>query len=182
MQASKEALESELSLQLLSTIGDDQSITQCSLALDLGIAVGLANVYFKRCVRKSWAKAQAVPAKRYADYLTPKGLSEKSRLVGEYLTSSLRFFRNARAQCAECLADSHDRGWRSLALVGDGDLAEIAIPPPELLRLTSTPTFGFLQPGRRQRWRTAFVISHARTPRADVGIPIPGQLLYRAGE
>ena len=126
MQASKEALESELSLRLLSTIEGDRSVTQRSLALRLGIAVGLTNAYFKRCVRKGWVKAQAVPARRYAYYLTPKGLSEKSRLVGEYLTSSLGFFRNARAQCADCLAESHARGWLSLALVGAGDLAEIA--------------------------------------------------------
>lgn len=127
MRASKEALESELSLRLLSTIEGDKSVTQRSLALRLGIAVGLTNAYFKRCVRKGWVKAQAVPAKRYAYYLTPKGFTEKSRLVGEYLTSSLSFFRNARRQFADCLAHGHDRGWRRLALVGDGDLAEIAI-------------------------------------------------------
>ncbi len=118
--------DGELSLRLLSSIEGDESVTQRSLALRLGIAVGLANAYFKRCVRKGWVKAQAVPAKRYAYYLTPKGFSEKSRLVGEYLTSSLGFFRNARSQFADCLARSHDRGWRRLALVGEGDLAEIA--------------------------------------------------------
>ena len=126
MQASKEALESELSLRLLSTIEGNKSVTQRSLALRLGIAVGLTNAYFKRCVRKGWVKAQAVPARRYAYYLTPKGFAEKSRLVGEYLTSSLGFFRNARSQFADCLAYGHDRGWRRLAMVGDGDLAEIA--------------------------------------------------------
>ncbi len=126
MQASKEALESEFSLRLLSTIEGDQSVTQRSLALRLGIAVGLANAYFKRCVRKGWVKAQAVPARRYAYFLTPTGFAEKSRLVGEYLTSSLGFFRNARSQFADCLAYGHDRGWRRLAMVGDGDLAEIA--------------------------------------------------------
>ena len=62
MQASKEALKSELSLRLLSTIESDQSISQRSLALRLGIAVGLTNAYFKRCVRKGWVKAQAIPA------------------------------------------------------------------------------------------------------------------------
>ena len=126
MQASKEALESELSLRLLSTIEGNKSVTQRSLALRLGIAVGLTNAYFKRCVRKGWVKAQAVPARRYAYYLTPKGFAEKSRLVGEYLTSSLGFFRNARSQFADCLAYGYDRGWRRLAMVGDGDLAEIA--------------------------------------------------------
>ena len=126
MQASKEALESELSLRLLSTIERDKSISQRLLALHLGIAVGLANTYIKRCVRKGWIKAQQVPAKRYAYFLTTTGFSEKSRLVGEYLTSSLRFFRTARAQCTACLAYSRTRRWRRLALVGDGDLAEIA--------------------------------------------------------
>ena len=126
IQASKEALESELSLLLLSSIESDESVTQRSLAVRLGIAVGLTNAYFKRCVRKGWVKAQAIPAKRYAYYLTPQGFSEKSRLVGEYLTSSLGFFRNARAQCAECLAYSQSRGWRRVALVGAGDLTEIA--------------------------------------------------------
>jgi DNA-binding MarR family transcriptional regulator len=126
MQTAKEALESELSLRLLSTIEDDKSVTQRSLALRLGIAVGLTNAYFKRCVRKGWIKMQAVPAKRYAYYLTPKGFAEKSRLVGEYLTSSLGFFRRARSEMADCMAYSHRRGWRRLALVGAGDLAEIA--------------------------------------------------------
>ena len=126
MQASKAAVESELSLALLSAVEGDKSVTQRSLALRLGIAVGLTNAYVKRCIRKGWVKARHIPAKRYAYYLTPTGFAEKSRLVGEYLTSSLGFFRKARAQCADCLAYGDSRGWRRLALVGDGDLAEIA--------------------------------------------------------
>ncbi len=126
IRASKEALESELALRLLSTIEGDQSVSQRSLALRLGIAVGLANAYLKRCVRKGWIKVQQVPAQRYAYYLTPTGFTEKSRLVAEYLTSSFGFFRRARAQCVEALRHCEARGWRRVALVGDGDLAEIA--------------------------------------------------------
>jgi len=126
IQSSKEALENELAMRLLSSIEDDQSLSQRSLALRLGIAVGLANAYLKRCVRKGWVKVQQVPARRCAYYLTPTGFSEKTRLVGEYLSSSLGFFRRARAQYVECLAACHRRGWRRVALVGDGDLAEIA--------------------------------------------------------
>ena len=43
-------------------------------------------------------KARQAPYKRYAYYLTPEGFVEKSRLVGEYLQSSLEFFRKARGQ------------------------------------------------------------------------------------
>ena len=126
IQSSKEALENELAMRLLSTIEGDRSLSQRSLALRLGIAVGLANTYLKRCVRKGWVKVQQVPARRCAYYLTPTGFAEKTRLVGDYLASSLGFFRRARAQYAECLALCGRRGWRRVALVGDGDLAEIA--------------------------------------------------------
>ena len=126
IRASKEALESELALRLLSTIEGDQSVSQRSLALRLGIAVGLTNAYLKRCVRKGWVKVRQIPAPRYAYYLTPAGFTEKSRLVAEYLTSSFGFFRRARAQCVEALRHCEARGWRRVALVGDGDLAEIA--------------------------------------------------------
>lgn len=40
MQASKETFESALSLRLLSSIENDKSVTQRSLALRLGIALG----------------------------------------------------------------------------------------------------------------------------------------------
>lgn len=126
VQASKEALESELSLRLLSAIEGDQSVTQRSLAMRFGVAVGLVNGYVKRCMRKGLVKAQQVPTKRYAYFLTPKGFAEKSRLIAEYLSNSLAFYRRARAQYAECLAVCDARGWTNVALVGGGDLAEIA--------------------------------------------------------
>lgn len=126
MQASKQALEGELALRLLSAIERDENVSQRSLALRLGIAVGLANAYLKRCVQKGWVKVQQVPARRYAYYLTPKGFAEKSHLATEYLTSSFAFFRRARAQCVEMLQQCEWRGWQRVALAGDGDLAEIA--------------------------------------------------------
>ena len=68
-----------------------------------GIALGLANAYLKRCVKKGLIKVSQAPANRYAYYLTPKGFTEKSRLTAEYLTISFNFFRDARAQCAALL-------------------------------------------------------------------------------
>ena len=119
IRASKEALESELALRLLSTIEGDQSVSQRLLALRLGIAVGLANAYLKRCVRKGWVMVHEAPARRFAYYVTPKGFSEKSRLVAEYLSTSLSFYRKARTQCLALLQHCEWRGWRRVALIGD---------------------------------------------------------------
>jgi DNA-binding MarR family transcriptional regulator len=114
-------------LSVLTSIERDSAITQRKLAHDLGIAVGLANAYLRRCVRKGLVKMRQVPLNRYAYYLTPQGLAEKSRLTAEYLAVSFDFFRRARADCAALFRQCEARGWRGVALYGAGDLAEIAI-------------------------------------------------------
>lgn len=117
----------EILLGLLSAIEQDSAVTQRSLSRDLGIALGLANAYLKRCAKKGLIKVSQVPLNRYAYYLTPKGFSEKSRLTAEYLTISFNFFRDARTQCADLLDAAGRMGWRRIALLGAGELAEIAV-------------------------------------------------------
>lgn len=117
----------EILLGLLSAIEQDSAVTQRSLSRDLGIALGLANAYLKRCAKKGLIKVSQVPLNRYAYYLTPKGFTEKSRLTAEYLTISFNFFRDARAQCATLLDAAGRLGWRRIALIGAGELAEIAV-------------------------------------------------------
>ena len=118
--------DDEIVLAVLDVVERDTHLTQRHVASELGIALGLANAYLKRCVRKGLIKVSQVPRRRYAYYLTPQGFTEKSRLTATYLAHSLSFFRRARAQCGEIFAAAEARGQRQLALVGSGDLAEIA--------------------------------------------------------
>lgn len=119
-------LSDEIVLGVLDVVERDPSVTQRSVAGELGIALGLANAYLRRCVRKGLIKVSEVPRRRYAYYLTPQGFAEKSRLTATYLSDSFSFFRKARTQCAELFALAAARGQRRLALLGQGDLAEIA--------------------------------------------------------
>jgi DNA-binding MarR family transcriptional regulator len=114
-------------LSVLTSIERDSAITQRALARELGIALGLANTYLRRCVRKGLVKMRQVPINRYAYYLTPQGLTEKSRLTAEYLAVSFDFFRRARTDCATLFRQCEVRGWQTVALYGAGDLAEIAV-------------------------------------------------------
>jgi DNA-binding MarR family transcriptional regulator len=116
----------EIVLGVLDAVERDPSVTQRSVARELGIALGLANAYLRRCVRKGLIKVSEVPRRRYAYYLTPQGFAEKSRLTVTYLSDSFSFFRKARTQCGELFALASARGQRRLALLGHGDLAEIA--------------------------------------------------------
>lgn len=118
--------DTEITLGVLDAVDSNASVTQRSMAKELGIALGLANSYLKRCVRKGWIKVNQAPPNRYAYYLTPKGFAEKSRLTAEYLSSSFTFFRRARGECEDALAHCVQHDWRRVALVGRSELAEIA--------------------------------------------------------
>jgi hypothetical protein len=72
-------------------------------------------------------KVSKIPPNRYAYYLTPKGFGEKSRLTADYLFRSFDFYRRARNQCDALLGEAADAGQRRVALVGAGELAEIAL-------------------------------------------------------
>jgi len=118
--------ETEITLGVLDAVHANASVTQRSVAQDVGIALGLANAYLKRCVRKGLIKVQQMPPNRYAYYLTPQGISEKTRLSAEYLSSSFNFFRRAKDQCEQALKVCKARGWKRVGLVGRSELAEIA--------------------------------------------------------
>jgi len=114
-------------LEILDIVQRNEQISQRHLARQLGVALGLANSYLKRCVKKGWVKVQQAPANRYLYYLTPTGFTEKSRLTAEYLSTSLGFYREAGDSCQRVLDECERNGWQRLLLCGMSDLAEIAM-------------------------------------------------------
>ena len=124
--ARREPSNDAIVLGVLDAVERNPSVTQRSVARELGIALGLVNAYLHRCLSKGLIKIGQVPPRRYAYYLTPRGMTEKSRLTATYLMDSFAFFREARMQCNELFQALAARGQCRLALVGGGDLAEIA--------------------------------------------------------
>lgn len=118
--------EEALTLELLEAIEAKSDVTQRHLADNLGVALGLANSYLKRCVRKGLVKIKQAPANRYLYYLTPKGFAEKSRLTAQYLSYSFTFYRRAGESCARAFCQCEKAGWTRVGLYGASDLAEIA--------------------------------------------------------
>jgi len=113
-------------LGLLEAVERESAPSQRRLAAELGIALGLVNVYLKRCVNKGLLKMAQAPTRRYAYYLTPQGFAEKARLTLEYMSYSFELFRRARADCASVFEAARSRGFSRVVLAGVSDLAEIA--------------------------------------------------------
>ena len=123
----KRTRDDEIIRDILIRVDETEHLNQRTLAKELGIALGMANAYIKRCVRKGYIKVSQIPPNRYAYYLTPQGFSEKTRLTAEFLTDSFSFFRRARTQYADLYAKCESRGWRTVALAGTSELADIAV-------------------------------------------------------
>ena len=119
--------QDEILLGVLTAVERDANTSQRGISRDLDVALGLANAYLKRCVRKGLIKIKQVPRRRYAYYLTPRGFAEKSRLAGEYFSASFTFFRRARAQMSELMGDCDSLGWRRIAFAGISELAEVGV-------------------------------------------------------
>ena len=117
----------ELIREVLEVVEKDDNLTQRTLSNKLGIALGLANTYLKRCVEKGFIKIQHAPRNRYLYYLTPKGFSEKARLTGEYLKYSFDFYRKAKKEYIDIIDYCHRSRFKKVILSDLSELAEVSI-------------------------------------------------------
>ena len=122
----KQDRKEALTLEILQAIEARSDVTQRHLADRMGVALGLANSYLRRCVRKGLVKIKQAPANRYLYYLTPKGFAEKSRLTAEYFAYSFSFYRTASESLARSLACCAERSLNQVVFCGISELAEIA--------------------------------------------------------
>jgi DNA-binding MarR family transcriptional regulator len=117
--------ESRRVLEVLEAVSEDERITQRTLARRLGIAVGLTNMYVKRLARKGYIKCVNVQSNRIRYLITPKGITEKTRLTYEYMNYSLHLYREARGHLRTVLQPLASNGHHRIAIYGTGEAAEL---------------------------------------------------------
>ena len=114
------------SLLLLDEISKRESLSQRDLSRKLNIALGLVNTYLKNMVSKGYVKIKAIPSRRYAYYLTPKGFTEKTLLTYRLLQEYTGLYREARKDFQKLFRELKATGVRRVAFAGTGEIAEIA--------------------------------------------------------
>jgi len=118
-------------LEILTAVDEGGALTQRALAQRLGVALGLTNLYLKRLSRKGYLKIVEFPRKpatrkRLRYLLTPKGISEKTRLTYEHMSYALNLYRRTRETLRQTLAELAPAGAKRIVLCGTGDAAELA--------------------------------------------------------
>jgi DNA-binding MarR family transcriptional regulator len=114
------------SLQILTELSSNDSLTQRDLSSRLGIALGLVNSYIKNLMAKGYITVKSVPPRRYAYFLTPKGFTEKTRLTYALLHDYTRIYREARANLKRLFVELSSGGVRKVVFAGVDEIAEIA--------------------------------------------------------
>jgi DNA-binding MarR family transcriptional regulator len=113
-------------LKILEAIEGEDAPSQRDLAESLNISLGLINSFIRRLAKKGYFKITHLPRNRVRYMLTPKGMTEKTRLTYNYIQYSYRFYRDARRKTRQLLQRLHADGLQRVAFFGAGDLAEIA--------------------------------------------------------
>jgi DNA-binding MarR family transcriptional regulator len=118
--------DSYKSLLLLDEISKGEELSQRDLSKKLNIALGLVNSYIKNLVSKGYITIKAIPAKRYAYYLTPQGFAEKTRLTYHHLQNFTNLYKEARRDFKELFSKLSQEGKKSVVFTGADEAAEIA--------------------------------------------------------
>lgn len=119
-------VQGQRDLLLLSEVERNANLTQRSLSIRLGVALGLTNLYLKRLARKGYIKITTIPRNRIRYLLTPQGLAEKTRLTYQYMDYSLSYYRDIRTRLKEMLTTSVGVRGRRFVIFGTSELAELA--------------------------------------------------------
>ncbi len=118
-------VEAGRNLHALEAIAGNAHITQRVLANKLGIALGLANIYLKRLVRKGYVKCVHLQSNRLRYLVTPKGIAEKTRLTYEFMQYSLDLYAQVRLQLRAMLEPYVQENRKRVAVYGTGEAAEL---------------------------------------------------------
>lgn len=117
---------SQRDLKILTEISERDNVTQRGLSKNLGIALGLTNLYLKRLARKGYIKITTMPPNRLRYFLTPRGIARKTRLTYEYMAFSLVLYRQTRETLRAALLPLRKDGLKRVAIYGVGEAAELA--------------------------------------------------------
>ncbi len=115
-----------LEYEILKHVEKTSRLTNRIAASKLECSVKLAHELLKKMVEKGLLHIKKKNSRRWDYFLTPKGIIEKGRLTYDFLGFSMHFYHEARKNSSQVCKEIIDSGKKTVALVGTGELAEIA--------------------------------------------------------
>lgn len=121
-------------MHLLDQIERDPDVTQASLAVQLGVAVGTVNWHLKRLIAKGYVKIKRAERRKLRYIITPEGIALRARLTVDYLEQSMLLYHRVRARVCELLIEAKQAGYKEVWL--DGNVEKNGADIVDICRLT----------------------------------------------
>lgn len=115
-----------LELEILRHVERTPRLNNRMAATKLGCSVKLAHELLKKMVDRGHLHVKKLHSRRWDYFITPHGIAEKARLTYEFIDFSMHFYNEARKQSSSVCRDIAESGKKTVAILGCGDLAEIA--------------------------------------------------------
>jgi DNA-binding MarR family transcriptional regulator len=115
--------------QILQAIASGERLTQRTLAREMGVAVGLANLLIRRLVGKGYVRIANMGARHVKYLMTPAGWDALAHATRLSLENTVHLYTQTREQIRDSLASisqqcaEHEK---QIVFYGAGDVAEIA--------------------------------------------------------
>ena len=117
---------SEKEIEILNYIVDDKSVSQRKISNNLGLSLGLVNLFLKKLASKGLIKIRKTSSKKSLKYiLTPKGFTERINFNLYYLKKNIKYFSNAKETIINVLSELADSNVKSVYICGLDDWAEL---------------------------------------------------------
>ena len=115
--------------QILQAIASGERLTQRSLAREMGVAVGLANLLIRRLVGKGYVRIANMGARHVRYLMTPEGWDALATATRASLENTVHLYTQTREQIRDSLASISEQcaeHEKRIVFYGAGDVAEIA--------------------------------------------------------
>jgi len=102
-------MNEETSYKLINLVEQQPDISQRELAKEMGISLGKTNYCLKALMDKGWLKARNFKNSNnkiaYAYVLTPRGLSEKTKITARFLKRKLHEYEMLKSEIEQLRQD-----------------------------------------------------------------------------
>lgn len=110
---------------LLREIAQDSQVTQASLSVRLGMAVGSVNWYIKRLISRGWVKVSHLDRTRLQYDLTRDGMQVFKQRALQFARDSLGVYREFRRQAKAVTEELTVQGIDHVYLEGSDEMMDI---------------------------------------------------------
>jgi len=116
---------SQHELKTLLEIKENPTLTQRSLSHRLNISLGLTNAIIKNLIYRGWIKAKKDTGRKLLYIITPKGMTNVSRLMYKRFQETLHYYHYTKDLLTAYLMKLYQQGEKTVNIYGTGQLAEI---------------------------------------------------------